>query len=889
MTLRSGQRLGPYVVIEPSGGGGMGEVFKARDTRLNREVALKVIALALSDRSEYRQRFAAEARAIAALNHPHICALYDAGHEAGHDYLVMEYLDGETLAERLTRGGLSLRQVIGYGIEIADALEYAHRRGIIHRDLKPSNVFLQHSGGAKLLDFGLATLRHAAARNDGVSGLATEPARITTEGSLVGTLHYLAPERLDGRDADARSDVFAYGAVLYEMATGRKAFDERSQARLIAAILSQEPAIDASAGVPTELQWILQNCLAKNPDERWQSMGDIARVLKALARGKGNAGGQAQESRRLSPGWLAAAGLLALLSVAAVAVVVRGPLTGRPAITGVSSPVSFDVLPASAGVMGLTESTVKSTQFAVSPDGQALVFVAGVGRDRQLWIRTLDNTEPKPVPGTSRAAYPFWAADSRSIGFFADGWLKKIVLPSGPPEPVCPAPNGRGGTWNRNGVIVFSPDTTTPLHRVSAAAGSESSPLLPRPATQNGHRWPQFLPDGNGLIYFVRSTEDHVQGIYTTTLANPNDPRRLRYSAANGLYSMGRLLYVVDGSLMAQDFDAATKVLSGDGAPLEHRVGGSSNFYSAMSASDNGVLATWSGDSLSELVWFNRNGDRLKTVGEPAGYVDFRLSPDGQRLAVAKVDSGSNTSDLFVVNLASDAREGLTSSPANDATPVWSPDGERIVFRSNRRTLHDLFERPSHSSGQDSVLFPAPGAGMYPTDWSADGSILYHLRQSTGYDIWALNVQSRTPTLVVDTSADDVQGQFDPKGRLAYASTSSDRLNVYVRDAPPGGRVLPVSDREAYDPRWRGDGKELFYLTDEGNLMAVEIGASPLTLGARRKLFEPKVPVASSPYPSNYVVTRDGQRFLVKMPLRRQESLPITVTLNWASRLAGDR
>jgi Tol biopolymer transport system component len=857
----------------------MGEVFKARDTRLNRLVALKIIAHERQDLEESRQRFASEGRAIAALNHPHICALYDTGFERGRPYLVMEYLEGETLAARLARGRLPLRDAIGLAIEIADALDFAHRHGIVHRDLKPANVFIARSGGAKLLDFGLSAMRGATDAT--LAKLATEPVRLTAEGAIVGTLHYLAPERLDGRDADARSDIYAFGAVLYEMLSGKRPFDEPTQARLIGAILRGEPpALDPAAGIPPELQTVQRVALARNPDDRWQSIGDVSKMLKAVA-GRGAPPSAEQAGRRgLSWPILIPSVAAAVLAVA-IAVLILRP--DPPADTA----ISFYVPPPPDGVMGLTDSSVMTAQFAVSPDGRTLVFVGTTDRKRRLWIRQLDSLDARPMTGTEGASHPFWSADGKHIGFFAGERLKRTPVSGGPPTMLCQAKNGRGGAWNGNGDIVFAPDNNTVLHRITADGVGAPQPIGTKPANHGSHRWPQFLPDGRHLLFLVSSNDANVEGIYLTSLAAPGEARKLQAASSNGLYASGYLLYVVDGALLAQRLDPASGTLSGDGIPLRLQVSSSSTLYSAFAVSEAGVLATWAAGEMSELVWFDRGGKRLGAVNGPGHYIDFRLSPDDSRLAFARVDGGTGFSDLWVVDLVRDNPARIASAPKTDASPIWSPKGDRIVFRSNRRSTHELFERPSHPGGDDIFLFGS-GDGTYPTDWSADGgTIAYHERhRETKYDISFLDRATKKPKAVISTEFDEAQGQLAADGRLAYTSDASEDLNVYVTRPFGSEGTRRVSTPGGFDPRWRQDGRELFYLSDTGDLTVVEFPKGGLTMGRVTSLFSTGITPPGSPYPSHFVPTSDGKRFLIKVPIQRADTRAIAVTLDWRRRLA---
>ena len=484
------------------------------------------------------------------------------------------------------------------------------------------------------------------------------------------------------------------------------------------------------------------------------------------------------------------------------------------------------------------------------------------------------------MPGTEGAGYPFWSPDSKYIGFFADERLKRILAAGGPASSLCEATNGRGGAWNANGDIVFAPDNDTALYRIR---GGKPEPLGTLPAGHDGHRWPQFLPDGQHLLFFVRSKDPNVEGIYMTSLDAPADARRLHAASTNGLYASGHLLYVVDGALVAQRLDPTTGTLSGDGIPLRLPVSGSSTLYSAFSVSETRVLATWSAGAMSELVWFDRGGKRLGAVDTPAHYIDFRLSPDDSRLAFARVDGGAGFSDLWVVDLARDNPARLTLTPKTDASPIWSPKGDSIMFRSNRGSIHELFERPSHPGGDERFVFGS-GAGTYPTDWSSDGAtIAYHERhRETKYDISLLDRATKTSKPVVDTQFEEVQGQLTDNGRLAYTSDASEDLNVYVTRPFGSEGARRVSAGGGFDPRWRRDGRELFYLSGAtGDLTAVEFPDGDLTMGRVTPLFSTGITPPGSPYLSHFVPTRDGKRFLIKVPIQRDDLRAIAVTLDW--------
>ena len=885
MALGPGDAVGPYRVIASIGAGGMGEVFKATDSRLRRTVAIKVIGRE-GDRPELAQRFAAEARAVAALSHPHICALYDIGQHLGQHFLVLEYLEGKTLAERLRSGPLSPREILGYAIEMADALDYAHRHGIVHRDLKPANVLLTRDGGAKLLDFGLAKLRSTTSQSDSSAALATEPAVVTAEGALVGTLNYLSPERLDGHEAGVPADVFAFGAVLHEMVTGRKAFDEPTQARVIAAILASDPAaLRRPPDAPARLWWVMQHCLHREPGSRWWSMGDVAKVLKDLA-------SEGVETTALHEGGrrrdVIVRVTLGLLGIAVLGLGLgswfawsrgRDAVSTRPAIITA-------ILPPPETTFALT---ARSAQFALAPHGQSLAFVARAGGVQQLWVRDLGVQEARALPGTIGASFPFWSPDGRSIAFFADNALKKVGLTGRPAVPLCEAVTGRGGTWVDDHTIVFSPDNSTPLHTVSAYGGTPK-PLTSLEPGHFSHRWPQALPGGN-LLFFVRSADADQQGLYVTSLALPAELRQLRSTTSSAVYASGRLLYVVDGQVVAQAFDASSLTLSGEAIPLGVQVTVASTLNPALAVSTAGALVGWNntGDS-SDLVWHDRRGNRLGTAGASDRYVDFRLSPDDRRLAVSRLDARTDTIDLVVFDLLNRAAPtSLSSSPQTDASPIWSPDGLRLVFRSNRQGVHDLFERAANGGGADRLLYSL-GLGMYPTDWSPErDAILFHaLGRKTRHDIWMFSPSAPDkPQALHPTPSEEVQAQLAPGGRLAYASDESGVMTVYVRNLDDPAGPTNVSVDGGVDPRWSADGRELFYLSPSGTLMSAEFPASgPLRVLRTTRLFDTAVPPASTPYLSQYVVTRDGARFLIHLPSQPANASPLTLMLDWPSTLS---
>jgi eukaryotic-like serine/threonine-protein kinase len=879
LRLDPGTRLGPYEIIALAGAGGMGEVYRAADTRLNRIVAIKVIGTAYGQQAEVRRRFEAEARLAAQLDHRRIGAVYDVGHDAGIDFFVMEFIEGRTIAERIARGPLPFTEMIEHAIEIASGLSYAHRRGVEHRDLKPGNVLLTPSG-IKIIDFGLGKLRRAERQPSGlVSAMETVPLPPQDPSAVSGTAGYLPPERLQGLPEDHRSDIFAFGALLYEMAAGRRAFDGATPADLTAAILTADPAPLATIEpAMADVEWVIRRCLRKAPDERWQSMADIEAILKRIASARSIS---RKDKQRLDRPRVALWVASVMVALAGAAFLARATSTPRD----LPAPVALTVPPPPGAEFTPTESSVQSPQLAVSPDGRYLAFVAsGADRVSRVFLRPLDSDATRPIPGTANATYPFWSASSRSIGFFTtDGLLKRVDIDGGPARTLADAPNGRGGTWSADDVILFSPNTNAVIHRVPADGGVVEQTAMSAERGETSHRWPQFLPDGRHFIYFARSVDEKHSGIRVASLDAPGDAV-VTQSSFGAVYAPPALLYISEGSLLAIQFDVARNRVIGEPVPIVDRVATSTNFYGAFSASNNGVLAYATRASRAELVWMGRDGSRLGGAIGAGEYIDFRLSPDGRYLAVAEVEPYSGRSDLRLVDFARGANLRLTTSPATDASPVWSPDGARLIFRSNRERDHHLYVRPT-IGGKDQLFLKAGGA-KYPTDWSPDGTVVvYHSSHApTRHDIWAvpLDHPDRARPLV-QTEFDEMQGQLSASGRwLAYTSNQSSRLEVYVQPVHPDGRRWQVSTAGGSDPKWRADEKELFYIASDGWLMAVDMtGVEP---GKPRPLFRLHDVSTVSPFLSAYDVQRDGQRFLVRMPIEEIRTHPLNVLVHWTMR-----
>ena len=882
MNLATGTRLGPYEVLSPLGAGGMGEVYRARDTRLDRTVAVKILPQGVSSSPESRQRFDREARAISSLSHPHICSLYDVGQQDGIDYLVMEYIEGESLADRLKKGPVPFNQAPSYGNQVADALDKAHRAGIVHRDLKPANIMLTRSG-AKLLDFGLAKLRSNDNEGDlaGQSNLPTEAIGITGEGTIVGTFQYMAPEQLEAGQVDARTDIFAFGAVLYEMITGRKAFTGRSRVSLIGAILKDEPpAISTIQPMsPPALDHIVKTCLAKDPDERWQTARDLMRELKRVSESGSEAGTPAPVVVRVNNrerAWMAATAILILALIAAFIIIAhlrQSPVSARAIRFSIPTP----------------NLTALGDDFAISPDGGRLAFTAtdSSGKER-LWVRQLDSLSAQPLPETEEASFPFWSPDSRFIGFFVRGKLKKIDVSGGVPQTLCDAPVGRGGTWNRDGLILFAPGPSGALYRVSAAGG-EAAPLTTLDQTHgNSHRWPQFLPDGRHFLYLSRQEKS---GIYVGSL-DSKETRRILDSEVNAVYAPpGYLVFVKASTLMAQPFDAGKLELTGESFVVAEEVGlDTASRRSAFTTSENGVLVYQRGEMAdSQLAWHDRAGKQINTVGPPGNYWSIWLSPDESRVAVERVEKGNM--DIWLIDIARNTPTRFTVDPAFDRTPIWSPDGTRIVFSSTRNGLPDLFVKPASGSSNEELLL-STGSVKFPTDWSSDGKLILYteLNAKSRADIWILPLEGdRTPQPFLQDDFNKWSAKFSPNVKwVAYSSDESGQEQVYVRPFPGPGGEYQVSTTGGSRPTWRHDGKELFYVTPDRKLMSVEVtaGATFEALAAK-PLFDTHIKgIASRVIVSRhgYAVSGDGLRFLIN-DLTETSASPITVVLNWTADL----
>jgi Tol biopolymer transport system component len=895
LTLSAGTRLGPYEIVAPIGAGGMGEVFKARDSRLERTVAIKVLPTHLTSSPETRQRFEREAKTISQLSHPHICTIYDVGREGETEYLVMEFLEGQTLADRLATGALPLEQTLRYGMEIADALDKAHRQGIVHRDLKPANVMVTKAG-VKLLDFGLAKAVASATPSSSLTALPTQQG-LTQEGTILGTFQYMAPEQLEGREADARTDIFALGAVLYEMTTGRKAFSGASQASLISSIMRENPAPIAGLApmTPPALERVVTTCLAKDPEDRWQSAHDVASELGWIARSGSQAGAPApvvaRRKKREGLAWAAAA-LCALVAVALAA------LLARRAAAPVLSPLHALIpIPDKADFL-----TVPVPE--ISPDGSMVVWSGIDGVTSPLWVRSLSGDGARALTGTEGAMFAFWSPDGRSIGFFADRKLKRIDVAGGALVTLCDIPDfGRGGTWSRDGVIVFSGGRTGPLYRISASGGvAEPVTKLDPARGDTTHRWPYFLPDGRHFLYLASPNVSEKRAVFVAAIdGGENRPLTLAPEAslaaseaghpvrteaiANATYASGHVLFVQESRLYARPFDAAAAKVTGPAVVVAENVASGFGVTRSMfSASNTGNLVYVAEPTNFEARadWVDRSGKRSPAVFEPLVATDLRLSPDGKRLAMRLGDPQTHQEDIWVLDLAQGSRTRLTFGPGRSAYPLWSPDGSRVAYVAPRPKL-GIYERSATGVGAEKLLFEL-GGDVEITSWSADGRHLLYSNfdpsQGTGFDIWALQVEPPGKAVAyLRMPGDQMEARFSPDGKyVAYKSDESGRDEVYVQTFPVGGGKWQISRTGGVSPRWRADGRGLFFFGRDGRIYSSSISANgTFEAGAPQPFTENAFPLES------FEVAPDGQRLLVTSPVVDPTHLPLRLIAHWSA------
>ena len=872
MRFSVGEHLGPYEILALIGAGGMGEVWKAHDTRLDRTVALKVSG------REFTARFGREARAIAQFNHPHICTL----HDVGPDYLVMEYVEGRPIL-----GPLPVDTALKYAVQILNALEAAHCKGIIHRDLKPGNILVTKNG-IKLLDFGLAKFLHTSHE----PAATTATLSTTRENTTIGTLLYMSPEQLRGEQADARSDLFAFGVVFYEMLTGSRPFKAASQAGVIAAILEREPVPLRSSQptVPAALERAVDKCLAKAPERRWQTATDLRDQLEWIAADSLQAPAQTVPTSMSVWPWVLIASTLAVIAI-------LGWLR-RPGIEGGSVELSF-FPPVNASFHWLQAA-------AISPDGQMLAFVAVSGGKSSLWVRRLDSVAVRQLPGTEGASAPFWSPDARSLAFFAERRLKKVALAGGAPQTLCAASAGRGGAWSPFGVIVFAPVINGNLFVVPDSGGAPVQlTQLDKSRQENAHYWPQFLSDGHRFIYLARSVQPDLSAIQVGSVdraPNAQDRITLVNTMVSGAYVAPRqggpaeLLFVRHGTLFAQRLDEDRARLEGQPVPIVEGVGASAFVGLAdFSASQNGVLVYGNGSSsTSRLTWRSRDGRQTSTLDAPGIYLAPRLSPDGTKLAVTRADPVTANADISIIDTSRGVGSRFTFDPAFDFHPVWSRGGKQILFSSNRFGPFNLFRKDVSGAGEEEQISKSDTTQL-AEDWSPDGRFILFLERGpkTAEDLWILSLdRPQKPFPFAQTNASERNGQFSPNGRwIAYDSDETGSYHVYVRsfsgEEQPTSAKWQVSMTGGSQPRWRQDGSEIFYLGADGNLMSVEVKQTPSTfeVSSPHVLFDAGVLAMTNDFSFFYDAAADGKRFLLVATADQGRAGPLSVLTNWQSRL----
>jgi Tol biopolymer transport system component len=877
MSLSAGQCLGPYEILAPIGAGGMGEVYRARDTRLDRTVAIKILPSQFSENAELRRRFEREARAVSSLSHPHICSLYDVGQYEGTDYLVMEFLEGETLAARLKKGPLPMEDLLRHATAIASALDAAHQKGLVHRDLKPSNIMLTDSG-AKLLDFGLAKSLALGGETAALTAAPTLTSPLTEKGSIVGTYQYMSPEQLEGGEVDARSDIFAFGAVLYEMVTGRRAFEGKTQASVIAAILEREPPSVSSLQPtsPPALDRLIETCLVKAPGERRQTMHDVLLELRWIAKGGSQPGIPAQAAPRRR--WREPLAW-ALAVICALAAVVLGVTYYHS--THQQSDAVRAYIPVPEGneffLFGSYPGPVK-----ISPDGRWLVFSAAEeGKPWRLWIRELGWEAARPLEGTERAAYPFWSPNSKTIGFFAEDKLKRIEVSGGPPLTLCDAENGKGGTWNRDGTILFAPTARSAIYSVSAAGG-EATPVTTLDSLRRevSHRHPHFLPDGRTFLYLAWPAHVEAEDAVMVGSLDGDEDRLLMPGESNVAYASGHLLFTQEGALMARPFDPRRIRFTDDARPVANRVrrvGAAS--LGVFSVSMNGILAYLPGgnERVSELVWVDRSGEPLGKLGDRAEYGRPRISPDGKQVAIEITDPRSKTDDIWIYDVASGIRSRFTFDAASDEWPLWSPDGSTLVFSSRRKGEMDLYQK-SLSGTEPEKLLVESQQDKYASDWSSDGRFILF---DSADDVWVLPLHGdRQPYPLLQSESDESTGKFSPDGRwIAYRSDESGDNEIYVMPFPGPGRKWQVSRDGGFLPSWsRATGKIRYIDTDATALIEVDvrIEGSSFEVVSHTPLFSVWGAIAGCN-------ASDGEKVMLVMPTVENQAQEITLVFNWTA------
>jgi len=907
LVLNSGTKLGPYEILSPLGAGGMGEVYRAHDTRLGRDVALKVLPEAFAADAERMARFQREAQVLASLNHANIAGIHGFEESGGTRALVMELVEGPTLADRIGRGPMPLDETLPIAKQVAEALEYAHERGIIHRDLKPANIKLNQEQQVKVLDFGLAKALEGAAPPAQISNSPTLSAMATQAGVILGTAAYMPPEQAKGKAVDRRADIWAFGCVAYEMLSGKQAFEGESVSETLAGVILKEPDWNAlPSATPLAMRRLLSRCLAKDPKRRLQAIGEARIAIEETLsgadaqpplspllteEGKREARGGEPWRRALPWAFTAIAAIAALIFALGYFRLARAPEPGRAIVSEISSPAN-----ASFAFRGNLSGPP-----VISPDGQRLAFAAtGSDRKQRLWVRPLNAATAQPLEGTDGATFPFWSPDGRSLGYFANGKLNRIDASGGPPLAIADAANARGGSWGADGTILFTPDVVSPLYRMPASGGT------PQPMTKLNaslqevtHRWPQFLPDGKHFLFYAHGNVSQNNATYGASLGG-GEPTLFVRGESNAVYAPpGYLLFVREGTLMAQRFDTGSLNLKDEAMPLaEHAEADPVVWRGVFAVSENGLLAYQAGNGIAgsrQLLWFDRNGKQIEETGPPGYFATPSLSPDDRNLAVQIGAPGGSGFNIWVFDLARRGiRTRLTFSPGIDSAPSWSPDGKTIAFASNRSGLFHLYQKAAEGTGRTAPLV-VDNANESSPSFSSDGRHLIFERfaatpgaAGSHYEIWALPLfGDRKAFPVVQNPQFNVsEPALSPDGKwLAYLSHETGLEQIYVVPFGNGAGKWQVSTGGGLWPRWRHDSRELFYLSPDNKIMSVEIseqGAS-LAIGKVAPLFQAEPLSISYHWP--YDVSADGKKFVVATEGVQKTSEPLTLVVNWPALL----
>ena len=884
MSLTSGTKLGPYEIQSPLGAGGMGEVYRARDTRLGRDVALKILPESFAREGDRLHRFEQEARAVAALNHPNILAVFDIGQHNGSPFLVSELLQGETLRSVLDRGALPQRKAIDYGVQIAQGLAAAHEKGIVHRDLKPENIFVSKDGRIKILDFGLAKLAQkasaAAAESDGVTLTSSH----TAAGVVMGTASYMAPEQVRGEAADPRTDIFAFGAVLYEMLSGQRAFRRETPAETMTAVLREDPPelTDSPHPISPALDRIVRRCLEKNPEQRFQSAKDLSFALSALSGTDSSGVARIAKTSRRFPLVLSASIALAVIAASIVSWFIARH-------SAVAQRLQFAI-----------PVTGEVSHMALSIDGSMLAFVVP---DEQsgipmIYLQRVGSPDARVLQGTEGASYPFWSPDGNYLAFFARGELQKIAVSGGPPQVLAKVWAARGGSWGRRDVILYEPDSGTAIWRVNPD-GSGAAPVTDHVLAhdEQTHRWPVFLPDGNHFLFFAGnfagSKDDRRSGIYASSL-DGKEKTLVALAHSSFAIDSSHLFYADDDRhLVAVTLDTRTGKVSGNPLVIANSVAFQpSTYWAAVTASTNDTLIynTSAGASLSVLTWMDRSGKQLGQPGEPAVQCNPALSPDGSRIAVDISDQKANNVDLWIESTGAAASSRFTFDPAEEVAGVWSRDGKILAYRSagGSTGLGTLFVKSANGLERERAIMKIGSSDdIVPNSWSlSDQQVLCTHQSPSGYHLELVPSAGGNPTQFQKGPGNQTSGIISPDGKwVAYASDESGSWEIYVTTFPGAAGKWQVSRRGGTEPRWRGDGKEILYLAPAGMLTAVPVSTEgTFSTGTPTLLFQFHGRAAiSSTDVFSYDVSRDGKRFLVNRYVKPERITPLTVVLHASS------